>query len=354
MPTHEGGDTVKRSLRLAAAALAFGALLAAIPAAATATSAGGRVVVADRASGTISVIDAGTDRLLGTYALPTGENAPEPMYVSYISQVGRVFVGDRANDRVVVFDANDYSVITSLPTGQGVFHQWADMRGRRLWVNNDIDNTATIIDPVALSVIGTVPMPADLITEGYRPHDVVLGPNGRFAYVTLIGGTEHDWLVQFDTVEMTEVNRVAVGLDPHVSLHPRSNDIYVPAQNSDIVTVLDRRSLRVVAQLRVPGAHGATMSPNGRVFYTTNLPGGGTDGIFAIDTQTNTTTGSTDTPYAVPHNLVVTNNQKLFLTHSGATSDKVTIYDVSMQNPVPSYRAEVTVGFNPFGIAYIP
>jgi len=345
---------VKRSLRTTAALFAFSALLAAIPAAASASGSAGEVVVANRASGTISVIDAATDRLIGTFGLPEGENTPEPMYVNYVAPGNHVFVGDRANDRVVVFDADDYSVVTTIPAGEGVFHQWADTRGRRLWVNNDIDNTATVIDPRSLTVVGTVAMPADLIADGYQPHDVILGPRGRYAYVTLLGGTDHDWLVQFDTGTMREVNRAEVGLDPHVSIHPRSRLVYVPVQNSSVVTVLDGSTLGVVAELEVPGAHGATMSPNGRVFYTTNLPGGGTDGIFAIDTQTNSVIGSADTPYAVPHNVVVSDNQKLFLTHSGGTADKVSIYDVSMHNPVPSYRAEVTVGLNPFGIGYVP
>ena len=55
------------------------------------------------------------------------------------------------------------------------------------------------------------------------------------------------------------------------------------------------------------------MSPNGKVFYTTNLPGGGTDGLYAIDSRTNALIGSVATPYPIPHNLVVTKNNKLFL-----------------------------------------
>ncbi len=345
---------MNRSLRMFAALIAFTALLVAIPVAASAQRDAGGVVVANRGSGTISVIDAATDQLTGTYALPAGENPPEPMYVNYVKPGNHVFVGDRANDRVVVFDADDYSVVTTIPAGQGVFHQWADNHGRQLWVNNDIDNTATVINPRTLAVMGTVAMPADLIAEGYKPHDVILGPRARYAYVTLLGGTDHDWLVQFDTWTMSEVNRAPVGLDPHVSIKPHSRLIYVPAQNSNVVTILNRYSLRMVAELDIPGAHGATMSPNGQVFYTTNLPGGGTDGLFAIETATNTVLGSTDTPYPVPHNVVVSDNQKLFLTHSGSTSDKVTIYDVSRLHPVPSYRAEITVGLNPFGIGYVP
>ena len=64
--------------------------------------------------------------------------------------------------------------------------------------------------------------------------------------------------------------------------------------------------------------------------------------------------GSADTPFPVPHNLVAAKNDKLFLTHSGGMSDKVSIYDIANSNPVPILRGTVTVGLNPFGIAYVP
>ncbi len=313
---------------------------------------GGEVVVANRASGTISVLDATSGEVLRTVALPNGG---EPMYVTASADGGRVFVGDRANDRVVAFDGSDYSVIGSVPAGDGVFHMWQGPHDRQLWVNNDIDNTTTVINPRSLEVIATVPMPADLVDAGYKPHDVIVDPNGRSAYVTLLGGDgDHDWVVRFDSRSFAEVGRAAVGLDPHVSLTPANRHLYVPAQNSDVVHVLDRRTLRQVTELSIPGAHGAAMSPNGAVFYTTNLPGGGTDGLFAIDTASNTVLGSADTSFAVPHNIVVTPNQTLFVTHSGATSDKVTVHAVASGSPVPSEVADVTVGLNPFGLAYVP
>ena len=126
-------------------------------------------------------------------------------------------------------------------------------------------------------------------------------------------------------------------------------------QKRNIVSVFNRETLELVDAISVPGAHGAGMTPNGQVFYTTNLPGGGADGLFAIDTKTNTVIDSADTPYPVPHNIVVTkNNKKLFLTHSGGTADKVTIYAVSVDDPIPTLIGEVTVGLNPFGLAYVP
>jgi YVTN family beta-propeller protein len=317
----------------------------------------GKIVVANRADGTISIIDSKTDEVVDTVALPAGENPPEPMYVVYSAAKNRVFVGDRGNDRVVVFDAGDFSVEATVEAGAGVFHMWADGRNQQLWVNNDIDNTTTVINPRTLEVIATVPTPADLVAQGGKPHDVILGPFGRLAYVTVVGlPGENDYLVQYNTRTFEEINRAPVGKDPHVSLARQHNQLYVPSQNSNVVIVFNRFTLEEIERIEVPGAHGAGMSPNGNVFYTTNLPGGGTDGLFAIDTRTNSLIGDpVDTPYPVPHNIALTpDGRKLFVTHSGATADKVTVYTVSQHNPVPVYAGEVTVGLNPFGLAFVP
>jgi YVTN family beta-propeller protein len=315
----------------------------------------GEIVVANRASGTISVIDVRSEQVIATVDLPEGDYMPEPMYVVYSRRGNHVFVGDRANNRVVVFDADDYEVVTTIDAGAGIFHMWMNDVGQQLWVNNDIDNTATVIDPKTLSVIATVDMPADLVADGYKPHDVILGPGGQLAYVTMVGpDPDNDYLVQFNTRTFQEINRAPVGKDPHISIPRGSRQLYVPAQNSNVVTVLNRFTLELIEEIEVPGAHGAGTTPLGRVFYTTNLPGGGTDGLFAIDTKTNTVIDSVDTPYPVPHNVVVTRNGKLFLTHSGGTSDKVTIYEISVRNPVPTFVGEVTVGLNPFGLEYVP
>ena len=260
-PISERGLFMRRKLSLVMALALVTALLTSASGAGAAGDAG-EVVVANRASGTISVIDIAQSGLVTTVALPAGDNDPEPMYVTSSRSGDRVFVGDRANNRVVVFDGSDWSVEATVPTGAGVFHMWADPRDRQLWVNNDLDATATVIDPISLDVIATVPMPADLVAAGYVPHDVVLSLNGRTAYITFVGGEGNDWVVQFDTRTFTERNRAAVGLDPHVSVTNRA--LYVPAQNSDVVHVLDLRTLDTIAELEVPGAHGAGMSPNRR------------------------------------------------------------------------------------------
>ena len=314
----------------------------------------GDIVVANRNSGSISVIDTKTDEVTGTYQLPANPNTAEPMYVVYDKRRHRVFVGDRANNQVVVFNSRNYTVETSIPVGQGVFHMWADRLGKQLWVNNDIDNTTSVINLRTLQVITSVPTPADLVGMGGKPHDVFLGPLGRIAYVSIVGvaGTS-DYIVQFNTRTFQETGRAAVGKDPHLSIPLVSRYLYVPCQNSDEVYVLNRFNMNVVETISVPGAHGAIMTTNGKVFYTTNLSGGGTNGIYAISTRNNNVLGSTNTPYAVPHNVAVNkSSKKLYLTHSGGTSDKVTVYSISNHNPVPVFLKEITVELNPFGLTY--
>lgn len=306
----------------------------------------GRIVVANRASGTISVIDTHTDEVVDTIPMPGGG---EPMYVAYVAAQNRVFVGDRANSRVVAFNAKTLGVEGTVATGAGVFHMWADPQGTQLWVVNDVDNEVTVVDPKTLTVITSVPIP-----DG-KPHDVVVGPFGERAFVSVIADDGTDEVRMFDTATFALLALTDVGDDPHVSLARQDNNLYVPCQNADEVFVLDRTTLAIVTTIAVPGAHGAGMARHGKVFYTTNLPGGGTDGLFAIDTATNTVIDAIDTPFAVPHNIALTpNSRKIYVTHSGGTADKVSIHTLSGHNPLPTSTTSVTVGLNPFGLAYVP
>jgi DNA-binding beta-propeller fold protein YncE len=302
------------------------------------------------------VIDAHTDQVVRTVPLPraAGEPLPEPMYVVYTPAHHRVWVGDRANDRVVVLNGRTFEVEATLPTGDGVWHMSADQAGHELWVVNDIDLTVTVIDAKKLQVVATVPMPADLTAAGARPHDVVLDPHGRSAYISFFGVPgAFDAVVQFETDEFTEVARARVGKDPHLAYNRRFDALYVPCQTSNVVLVLDADGLDLVDDIPVPGAHGAVTSTDARRFYTTNLPGLGADAVVCIDTRTNEVTGVADAPTTVPHNLELTpDGNKLYVTHSGP-NNKVSVYDTSADGD-PVYLGSISVGTNPFGLAYVP
>ncbi len=110
-----------------------------------------------------------------------------------------------------------------------------------------------------------------------------------------------------------------------------------------------------LARVPAPGAHGTAMAPDAKTFYTTNTPGDGTDGIIAIDTETNEVVGTTDTPFPTPHNIeIVPEGDKLYLTHSGERANRVSVYTLSPDERVPVLAGDITVGINPFGLVWVP
>ena len=302
-------------------------------------------MVANRASGTISVIDAASNTLIGTYDMP---DDGEPMYVVHVPNVNAVFVGDRANNRVVMFDEVDFSVKGFRNAGAGVFHMWANPSGTELWVNNDIDNTTTVVHPFSIKTKATIPTPADLVALGGKPHDVFFDPSVRGAYVSVIGVSgNHDYIVKY-TGSYLEGDRIAVGKDPHLFADDVNDLLYVPCQGTNDMYILDRSTLSVQAVVPFDGAHGIFMPASGSHVYVADIAGSRL-GVF--DTDTNMQVGEAlDTPFSTPHNLAINAAEdKLFVTHSGGTADKVSIYSL---DPEPSLITSLTVGLNPFGLAY--
>lgn len=314
----------------------------------------GRVVVANRASSNLTVIDVKSDRAR-TVPMPSSERPAEPMYVVYSPVGHHVFVGDRANNVVVVFDASDLTVKKAIPVGVGVWHMWISHPWRQLWVVGDVDRTITIIDTVTLEVTGTASVSRELVDLGARPHDVILDPYKPAAYVSLVGLSDgSDYVLKYSLTTFAEVGRQKVGKDPHLSLTWRNGLLYVPCQGSGQVFVLDRETLRPLPSIPVPGAHGAGMTRNGSRFFTTNFTANGVEGLFAIDTEANAVIGSTVAPYSTPHNIALTpNGKKIYVTHSGNNSH-VSVYLMDKKDSAPSLVRTVMTGNNPFGLSYVP
>ena len=309
-----------------------------------------KVLVANRGSGSVSVINTRTDAVDKTVVLP---DDGEPMYVIPQPFSHRTFVGDRANNRLVVLNNRDYSVETTVDVGQGVFHMWSDYFGNQLWVVNDVDKTLSVINTRTLETLATVPIPADLAAMNGFPHDVILSPAGFLAYVTILGvDGDNDYVVQYYTPTFTEIGRAAVGKDAHLSLQFFDDNLFVPCQGANAVYVLNRFSMEIENVIDVPAAHGAGMPVFGGKFYTSNIAGGGTDGIYVIDINSQNVVGSADTPFPVPHNFSVNlTGSKMYVTHSGGTSNKVSVYKTSWHNRIPQHVTDITVGLNPFGIS---
>ncbi len=304
-----------------------------------------RTVIANRASGTISVIDNDEQSVIMTVAMP---NNGQPMYVVHNSSNNTVLVGDY-NGKIVSFDGESLELIGSVDAGQGVFHMWLSPNSQQLWVNNELDKTISVIDPNGLVEIATIQLPDDLLAAGYKPHDVIIAPDNAAAFVTLLGPLAEDYVLKYSTSTFLETARVAVGIDPHVSLTAANDLLYVASQGSSELAILNRSDLSQVDVLSIPNAHGLGINNSGTYLYVGNISEGGVNATYTVDLTTNTLVGSpVDAPFAAPHNYAVSDDDGLlYITHSGATNNQVSVYSL---DPTPTLVTTIMVENNPFGL----
>ena len=295
------------------------------------------VVVANRGGGSLSFIDAMSDNVLTT--LPIAGS--EPMYVVYVPATDRLYVGDRAQSQVHVIDPATREVETSIDVGNGVFHMWAGGNGEQLWVNNDVDETTSVIDLTTNSVIGT-------ISIGAKPHDVFVTDDGTRAYVSILDPLGPDHIFMYSTSTFMKTGEQDVGDDPHLYHLQRKDKLYVPCQSGSIFA-LDGSDLSVLSENDYAGAHGIFGTLNQNTLFVSNLPGGQ---IYSINAIKDEMIGSPAAANPVPHNIVVNKKaSKLFITHSGGTANTLSVFDIGPHEEL-TFNKTVMIGTNPFGLAY--
>lgn len=296
------------------------------------------VVSVNRGAANVSFVDATTNNVVKQLAIP----GSEPMYAVYVAKTDRVYVGDRAQSKVHIINPATMELESDIAVGNGVFHMWADGQGEELWVNNDMDNTISVINLASKMVVQTIDV-------GQKPHDVFVDATGTRAYVSTIVGDETvaDSILMYDANTYMKTGSQAVGDDPHLFHIPAQDKLFVPCQ-SGTVYVLNEADLSEMATIDAPNAHGV-YSANGENLYVTNIGGAG---LFNINTATNMLVGSgADTPVATPHNIVVNEaNTKMFVTHSGASANQLSVYTLNGDNI--EHQEDLVTNTNPFGIAY--
>ncbi|GFH48540.1 hypothetical protein CTEN210_05016 [Chaetoceros tenuissimus] len=311
-------------------------------------------IIANRASGEVSFVSDTQD----VYSTPLpGANA-EPMYVS--TSGGKIFVGDRGNESVVVFDSNDVEeprVIEGV--GSGIFHQWNNEE--YLVVALDEMQSIVIISIDTEEILSTI----DLTNQGslslasdQRPHDIVITKDDVI-FVSVIGPTSGDAIIRVDMDTMASSVKLdlPIGTDPHLALSPMTPEhLYSPQQGLNRVAVYKFDLSEAEDPLTIDNAHGVSSDYNGDRLYVTNISNGGTDALSTIsidkDGPSELIGTTVDTPDAVPHNIAVTKDNKIYVTHSGATASTLSLFELD-ENDLPTFISTINVGLNPFGLAVL-
>lgn len=300
--------------------------------------------VANRGSNTITYHSTEDLSLLGTTNLP---DATQPTYVTYSPEKNKIYTGGLENGILYEINSETFEVERTVDVGLGAFHLWLNDTVDQLWVNNinSAVKTTTVVDLNTFTVEETIDLPDTLVlTTDAVQHDVIINPQGNYAYVTILDGMDTSYLVQYSTDDFSIVNTLPFGGDGHVGFF--NNSLYTLSQNAGEIKQHQQDNLTVITDVAFSGSHGVTANNN--YLFAADLP----DGRLGIINTDNEIVDTIDTSFSATHNLAVNNSgDKLFVSYSGGTQTKVELYDIS--NEELTLNTTLDSGTNPFGVTFI-
>ena len=231
----------------------------------TAESGGGLLLVANKGSRTLGIIDPAAGRQITTVAedgvtghevaaSPDGTRAFVPIY-------GNAGVGKPGTDgRLLrVIDLASRQVVSTLDFGKGVRPHCAVVGPRNglLYVTTELENAVTVIDPQALKVVGTVP------TGQPESHMLAITRDGRRGYTANVGpGTVS--VLDLEAKKLLAVIPVA-GTVQRIALSADDRCAFTADQAKPRLAVIDTATNAVKTWIVLPGvAYGTAATPDGK------------------------------------------------------------------------------------------
>ena len=147
-----------------------------------------------------------------------------------------------------------------------------------LVVANQFEHTVLIVDPEKREQVAK-------ITVGVNGHELIVSPDGRFAYVPIYGnsgvgrpGTDGKTIDVIDLRERKLAPTIELGkpLRPHCAQFGPDGLLYVSAELANALDVVDPSARKVIAEIPTgqPESHMFVISPDGRRAYTANVAAG--------------------------------------------------------------------------------
>ena len=203
--------------------------------------------------------------------------------------------------------------------------------GPKAYVGNFKDNTVSVIDTAAGSVVATVPVAAG-------PDGIVVTRDGRAAYVS---GSSGSTLSVIDTASDRIVQAIETGKGPQgLALTPDGRSVLVAVNGEDRMAVIDTASRTIVATVPIAKPHTIAVTPDGRFAYVASQE----PGHFAlaiVDLATRSVTGRVDLDKP-PRDLEFGHDGRaLYYTLAGVAA-------VQVLDPVSNTRvAQIPTGASP-------
>jgi PQQ-dependent catabolism-associated beta-propeller protein len=291
-----------------------------------------------------------TFALIGTLALgvlpvvASGRHAVSPAAPSAPHSV-LVFVSNEWSHDVTVVDAGTRRVVATIPVGARVRGIQPSADGRRVYaaLTEDTPRARThhaaiaVIDVATRRLIGRLP-------SGTDPEQLAVSHDGRRLYVS----NEDAGVASIVDVPHARVTTSAtVGVEPEgVAMSPDGRWVYVTAETSSTVSVIDTRTGRVVQTFLVDNRpRSAAFSPDGKRAYVT-AEVGGTVSVVAVPRHTVVARMRIGDGSTKPVGIVVSpDGRTLYVTNGHGNA--VSVIDARTLHVV----ATIPVGHRPWGIA---
>jgi len=215
-------------------------------------------VVALNGDATLTVVDPlfgfGGTKLLGMLEL----EAPGFDW-ALVANDDRLLVTMPAANRVAVIDTTSWKQLRTLDAGAEPRRIVRQADGHYVWISNAVG--VTVVRTSDLSVAAT-------IATGKGPHDVMITPDDRIAFVT---NRDDGTATMIDVATLKVVAQGPAGAKPvSVDWSPLSKLAYVASEDGRI-TAIDPKQRKAVAHLTTePGLERIRFAPGGRYGFTLN------------------------------------------------------------------------------------
>lgn len=252
-------------------------------------------------------------------------------------------------DTVTVFHNHDddedvtAEILATIPVGRGPHNVVFSPDGRQAWVailGTPPDNGfITVIDTTSYEIV------AD-IEAGVKPHGLGLTPDGRWAWVANVGS---DDITIIDTATFAaEPDRIVVGDGPALVVFlPDGSKAYVSNGNDGTTSVIDVATRELLSTISTGiGAMGLVVSHDGRFVIETE---GIDNQVSVIDTETDTVVNVLrfDDALLEAHGLALAGNQLLITNRTGNALSFVDIETLSLQGSVSVPGRPDIIGVSP-------
>jgi YVTN family beta-propeller protein len=316
---------------------------------------GPRLYVTDEVSGDMTVIDAGTHKVIATVPLgkrPRGIHPSPDGKTLYVALSGSPIAGpdvdestlpppDKSADGIGVFDVAQDKLVRILHAGSDPENFDVSKDGQQIYISNEDDAAVSIVDVASGNVVKSFKM-------GAQPEGVRVTPDGKLVFVT---SEEDGTLAVLDPVAGKILSTFKVGHRPRsIAFMPDGKRAYVNAENDGTVVEFDpihHKMLKAIS-LGKPGIikpMAVLLSPDASKLYVSTGRGGK---VFTVNTADDTVAGSV-TVGKRPWGIALSPDAKTLYSANGPSND-VSVVDLS-RNLV---TATVPAGSGPWGVVVLP